>query len=186
MYFYFRLSVLVTVFVIFSSCQAEEVETLSERQLTEDINSEEYLKAEIDGIEIIITKQNKYSDELALGAEFFRWIDTDKIEHYSLRFWATRKNAKGEETRSFAGYIEDYDGPGTYSTGTNLSANFCHFFDYGTSWYSDRSNRDRGIIEILSDSGGFLNGKFNYTGYNTNHRSKSRRITGEFRVLIHD
>lgn len=191
MYFYFRLSVLVTVFVIFSSCQAEEIEALPEEpkiQLAEEPLPEEYFKASINGEELLITNESvKSPNERAIGAEIYEWEDLNKNKFHALRFWA-RRQGHSKELETLGGFIQKYYGPGVYLTGTNQNQNYCHYLDYGISWYSDiyRGEEFKGEIEIKVDSEEVLEGTMNYKGFNSNDPSKFIEIVVEFKVFYEE
>lgn len=188
MYFYFRLSVLFILTIFFSSCQPDEVQTFShepEKAITDEILPEEYFKANINGKELLITNGNgKSPNERAVGAEIFEWQDLNKNKFHALRVWARRKG-NSKELQTLGGYIQKYYGNGVYFTGTSQNQNYCHYLNFGVSWYSNiyRGEEFKGKIEIKVDTGDFLEGTMNYTAFNANDPSKMMEIMVEFRVF---
>lgn len=191
MYVNFRFSFLLIFFFIILSCETEDTEPILEEPMAEALDAplpEEYFKAIIDGEVLLITNENtKSSDERAVGAEVFEWYDKDENKFYALRFWAKRRG-KGKDLQSLGGFIDKYYGTGVYQTGTNRNWNYCHFMDYGISWYSDayRGQEFKGEIEIVTEAGDLLEGTMNYKGFNANDPSRFKEIQVEFRVYYEE
>ncbi|TBW27888.1 hypothetical protein [Gramella sp. KN1008] len=187
----FRFSFLLIFYFIMLSCQTEEVDLHVEEQADEMFNEvlpEEYFKASVDGEVLLITNENvKSADERAVGAEIYEWQDIQGNKFNALRIWAKRKG-KSKDLQTLGGFIDKYFGTGVYQTGTNSNWNYCHYLDYGISWYSDvyRGEEFKGEIEIITDSGDLVEGIMNYKGFNANDPSKFKEIIVEFRVFYEE
>ena len=187
MYFYFRLLIIILIFPSFLACESEDIETSVEETETADIPlPEEYFKVTVNGEEILITDENvKSFDERTLGAEIYAWYDLHDNKFHALRFWAKREG-RSKDLQALGGYIQKFNGTGRYDTGTNRNKNYCHYYEYGVSWYSDVNRGEKGSIEIIAYSQDHIEGRVNYRAYNANDPAESMEVDGEFRMFIED
>ena len=184
---YFRLLIVIVIFPFFLACQTEDIQTSEEETEAADIPlPEEYFKVTVKGEEILITDENvKSSDRRTLGAEIYTWYDLNENKFHALRFWAKREG-RLKDLETLGGYIQKFNGIGVYDTGTNRNKNYCHYYEYGVSWYSDVNRGEKGSIEITAYSQDHIEGSVNYRAYNANDPAESMEIYGEFRMFIED
>ncbi|MCM8569460.1 hypothetical protein NE848_08720 [Gramella jeungdoensis] len=186
MYFYLRLSVLFILFVIFLSCEADEVEEFIEEPGIEVADEpfiliEEYFRAKIDEEDWLVENQRSEFLNHEVEAEIYTWIDKDKNTFSALKVRASIEEG-GKNMQAMGGFIQKYYGPGIYYIGTSRNHNYCHYFEHGVSWNSDAYRSDIGTIKIILDSGYHIEGIMNYRAFNANDPSKSKLINAEFSV----
>ena len=178
---------LILVSFIFISCQADDTPSQEEfQQRSDSINTEnyeEFIYLKLGTREIIFGGETKNQNDKKLGAELVaRYTRSGELYH-SLSFWGKIENTDSNELQRLGGNIENFDGEGIYKTGKEQGNN-CNFFDFGISWYSLYDSGDTGYLEITLWDGENLEGNFDFIVYNTNDKSQSKNITGEFKLKI--
>lgn len=169
--------------IVLCSCEVGKPNPEADQLFTYEF-PEEFFRVVIDGQEMIITDDpTKASSGRALAAESYEWIDAYGQRKLALKFWGTKEGRNGEEIQKVGGLVKDYEGPGTYFTGTDQNANFCHYLYSGKSYMSDSYKGETGFIDITRDVDGWVTGNFDFRAYNINDPEDSKRLTGLFKVL---
>lgn len=179
------LKISVFLFIISSfSCEVGKV-TEDNDDLLNDEMPEEFFKLLVDGYEVVIHDDpTKASAGRALAAETYIWYDQYGDKRTALKFWGTREGNRGQDMEKVGGHIKDYQGVGTYITGTDYNQNFCQYLFFGKSYLSDNYEGESGFIEITWDGDGWLTGNFDFRAYNVNDPEDSKKVVGLFKVMM--
>lgn len=178
----------ILISIIFISCQTDD-ELSSQEEFQPNSNSintenyEEYILINLGSREMIFATETKNPNEKKLGAELVARFTRSGALYHSLSFWGKIEDIDSKELQRLGVNIENFEGEGIYKTGKEQKNN-CNFFDFGISWYSLYDTGETGYVEITLWDGVNLEGNFDITIYNTNDKSQSKKVTGEFKLKV--
>lgn len=150
--------ILIVVGLFFCSCQKDDLSA----DKTDVIENEEYFTFEIDGTTFSV------EDPDHIAGTVYPSSDTGVI-NFDFFGELTPEYSVNDIYRGLIFKVCFYEGPGTYFTGTDQTVSWAYIWIDSELWENHYNyGNDPGVVIIKNATNNFVEGTFEYEGYNPN------------------